>query len=174
MKKYLKYYSYGLGDAVGTETFINNLDKTSIYPDTLALQDAAGSTHSKNEINVIENMNVSKNLEYVIKCGANECGIQKRELNIEPLRFLDICILCVKINGVNKFLYYASGFNYDENNYPKQPDNFFIPKELTKYNDEGIEKTLIGIIFPDICSSLTKFTTIASSLNAPSLATSWL
>lgn len=146
MKKYLKYYSYGLGDAVGTETFINNLDKTSIYPDTLALQDAAGSTHSKNEINVIENMNLSKNLEYVIKCGANECGIQKRELNIEPLRFLDVCILCVKINGVNKFLYYANGFKYDENNYPKQPDNFFIPKELTKYNDQGIEKTLIGII----------------------------
>jgi hypothetical protein len=155
MKRYLKYYNYGLGDAVGTETFINDLDKTSIYPDTLALQDAAGSTHSKNEIEVNENMkitknldNISKNLEYVIKCGKylDECGIKKNVLNIEPLRFLDICILCVKINGVNKFLYYASGFDYNETNYPTISDNFYVPKEFTKYNDQGTEKTLIGII----------------------------
>ena len=118
LKQYLLPFTYGLGDAVGTKTFITQLDKKSIYPNTLSLQDAAGSTYDKNGIKVEETIDDEKKSCYFI---SENDDSQSTKILIEPLNFLDVEIRCLKIiiegSLFNFFLYYALGFDtIDDNN----------------------------------------------------------
>ena len=145
ISKILTYYEYGLGDAVGNDTFILNAGKKSIYPDTLAMQDAAGVTKlgKDKQITVSED-----NKQYQVNIGDN-----KKNIDIEPLRFLDIAIICKKIENKeikkeeekieNYFLYYASNIEYNENNYINCP---IVSKDLYRLNDQGKDKVLFGVI----------------------------
>jgi hypothetical protein len=148
----LNIYTYGLGDAVGNNQFINNICnndkcKISIYSDTLAQQDAAGITHSNNEIEVIENEQ-----QYIIK---DMQGSVIKTFNIEPLRFLDVSIICEKINNNNVFLYYANNINYEQDNYNEIKTT--IPEKFYKLQDNGFEKTLIAIARGKVSQNDTVF-----------------
>jgi hypothetical protein len=115
LKQYLLPFIYGLGDAVGTKTFITQMGKISIYPNTLSLQDAAGSK----QLNTDQEIIVSETVDKTTLQSGYVISEQGATLNIpiEPLNFLDIEIRCLKINIqgqiINFFLYYAFGF---ENN----------------------------------------------------------
>jgi len=147
IKHILRYYDYGLADAVGNDTFINDLGKTSIYPDTLSQQDAAGTTHSNNEI-VVKECNI----------GYKITGTMNKTMNIEPLRFLDIAIVCEKMNncenGENVFLYYASGIPYNIENYTSIP---YLDSKYHSLNDNGIIKYLFGVIKGKVSQNDTVF-----------------
>lgn len=150
LEKILNIYNFGLADAVGNDTFIKNFGKMSIYPDTLSLQDAAGSTHSKEEILVKETGVFLENGKTKIKYDIYEIKNQNtkkiEEFDIEPLSFLDVSIFCQKIevNNIvkNVFLYYAHiNPNIDVNTLVF-PDQYKKYKEITIGSDK---KTLIGI-----------------------------
>jgi len=113
LKQYLLPFVYGLGDAVGPKTFITQMDKISIYPNTLSLQDAAGSTQLNTDQEIVVSETIDRNTlqsVYVISEQGTSLNIE-----IEPLHFLDVEIRCLKLNiqgqMVNFFLYYAFGFD---------------------------------------------------------------
>jgi hypothetical protein len=155
IKEIMKYYDFGLGDAVGNDTFIQKIGKKPIYPDTLSQQDAAGTTHSVNELIVKE-----CNEKYKIYNKINNEPLKSLgEIPIAPLHFLDISILCEKINGNcegdNYYLYYASGIPYQESNYKTIP--YPLPAKYHQRTEHGIKKTLFGVIRGKVSQNDTVF-----------------
>jgi len=154
IKEIMKYYDFGLGDAVGNDTFIQKIGKKSIYPDTLSQQDAAGTTHNMNELIVKE-----CNEKYKIYNKTNNVIQPLHEIPIDPLHFLDISILCEKINGNcegdNYYLYYASGIPYQESNYKTIP--YQLPAKYHQRTEHGIQKTLFGVIRGKVSQNDTVF-----------------
>jgi hypothetical protein len=144
INKLLSVCRYGLPDATGS---VFKLGKSSIYPNTLSLQDAAGITHTDGELVIKEDW----------KSGRSIYSLNTETIDIPSLKFLDVEIRCIKYKHdnveVNLFVYHcANTFEITDTDYGIIEVSFKNEGKITLNEDfvNSIKvingKHLIGII----------------------------
>lgn len=165
LKSALRFYNFGLSDAVGNDKYIKDLEKGAIYPNTCAQQDAAPNEKRGTILEVIEDTYAQPDQHPVHRYTVNITGNpSKTTFSIEPQRFGDISIFCKQQEPKPIFLYYAAIDYFDDavksviashhttiftESFPK------VPQDLHVIIDEGVTKILFAVITDRISQNET-------------------
>lgn len=165
LKSALRFYNFGLSDAVGNDKYIKDLEKGPIYPNTCAQQDAAPNDKKGTILEVVEDTYSQPDQHPVHRYTVNITGNpSKTTFSIEPQRFGDVSIFCKQQEPKPMFLYYAAIDYFDDavksviasqhatifaESFPK------VPQDLHVIIDEGVTKILFAVITDRISQNET-------------------